>query len=107
MLNIPVFCAIWLKKCDFLTEKLGIRSDPDPKLFIPDPDPDPSKSSGSTTLYKGLSLDGGRSDFSKKNLHDTSFHKDLSHVPTFGRIHRAVQYLSSLEGMKEGRIWAL
>ncbi len=53
VLNIPVFCAIWLKKCDFLTEKLGIKSDPDPKLFIPDPDPDPSKSSGSgsTTLY--------------------------------------------------------
>jgi hypothetical protein len=37
-----------LKKCDFLTEKLGIKSDPDPKLFIPDPDP--SKSS-TTLLY--------------------------------------------------------
>jgi hypothetical protein len=36
-----------LKKCDFLTQKLGIKKDPDPKLFIPDPDP--SKSS-STTL---------------------------------------------------------
>ena len=33
--NIPIFCAIWLRKCDFLTEKLG-------KKFIPDPDwPDP------------------------------------------------------------------
>ncbi len=31
-----------------LTEKLGIKPDPDPKLFIPDPDP--SKSSGSTLL---------------------------------------------------------
>jgi hypothetical protein len=39
-----------LKKCGFLTEKLGIKPDPDPKLFIPDPDPDPSKGSGSTTL---------------------------------------------------------
>ncbi len=45
VLNIPIFCAIWLKKCDFLTEKLGIKPDPDPKLFIPDPDP--SESSGS------------------------------------------------------------
>ncbi len=53
VLNIPIFCAIWLKKCDFLTEKLGIKPDPDPKLFIPDQDPDPSKSSGSgsTTLF--------------------------------------------------------
>jgi hypothetical protein len=31
VLNIPIFCAIWLKKCDFLTEKLGIKPDPDPK----------------------------------------------------------------------------
>ena len=45
VLNFPIFCAIWLKKCDFLTQKLGIKKDPDPKLFIPDPDP--SKSSGS------------------------------------------------------------
>jgi hypothetical protein len=45
VLNIPIFCAIWLKKCDFLTEKLGIKPDPDPKWFIPDPDP--AKSSGS------------------------------------------------------------
>jgi hypothetical protein len=54
VLKFPIFCAIWLKKCDFLTQKLGIKKDPDPKLFIPDPDPDPSKSagsgSGSTTL---------------------------------------------------------
>ena len=41
VLNFPIFCAIWLKKCDFLTQKLGIKKDPDPKLFIPDPDPDP------------------------------------------------------------------
>ena len=39
LLNFPIFCAIWLKKCDFLTQKLGIKKDPDPKLFIPDPDP--------------------------------------------------------------------
>jgi hypothetical protein len=60
VLNIPIFCAIWLRKCDFLTEKLGIKfipdpdwPDPDPKLFIPDPTPDPAKSSGSgsTTLF--------------------------------------------------------
>ena len=31
VLNIRIFCAIWLKKCDFLTEKLGIKPDPDPK----------------------------------------------------------------------------
>ncbi len=54
VLNFPIFCTIWLKKCDFLTEKLGIKPDPDPKLFILDPDPDPSKSSGSgsTTLMQ-------------------------------------------------------
>ncbi len=50
VLNFQIFCAIWLKKCDFLTEKLGIKPDPDPKLFIPDPDPDPSKSSGSDRI---------------------------------------------------------
>jgi hypothetical protein len=50
VLKFPIFCAIWLKKCDFLTEKLGIKSDLDPKLFIPDPDPDPSKSSGSDRI---------------------------------------------------------
>ncbi len=63
VLNIPIFCAIWLRKCDFLTEKLGIKfipdpdwPDPDPKWFIqdPTPDPDPAKSSGSTTLIKNL-----------------------------------------------------
>ncbi len=37
VLNFPIFCAIWLKKCDFLIDKLGIKPDPDPKLFIPDP----------------------------------------------------------------------
>ncbi len=31
VLNIPIFCAIWLKKCYFLTEKLGMKPDPDPK----------------------------------------------------------------------------
>ncbi len=49
VLYIPIFCAIWLKKCDFLTEKLGIKPDPDPKLFIPDPDPSESSGSGTTT----------------------------------------------------------
>ncbi len=48
VLNFPIFCAIWLKKCDFLTQKLGIKKDLDPKLFIPDPDP--SKSSGSDRI---------------------------------------------------------
>ena len=52
VLNFPIFCGIWLKKCDFLTQKLGIKKDPDPKLFIPDPDPSKSSGSGSgsTTL---------------------------------------------------------
>ncbi len=50
VLNIPIFCAIWLKKCDFSTEKLGIKPDPDPKWFIPDPDPDPAQSSGSDRI---------------------------------------------------------
>ncbi len=35
--NIPIFCAIWLRKFDFLTEKLGIKFIPDPDW--PDPDP--------------------------------------------------------------------
>jgi hypothetical protein len=45
-----------LKKCDFLTQKLGIKKDPDPKLFIPDPDPSKSSGSGSgsTTLLVDL-----------------------------------------------------
>jgi hypothetical protein len=42
--------------------------------------------------FNGLSLDGGRADFSKKP-HDTFFIKDLSNEPTFGRIHLAGQYL--------------
>ncbi len=48
------FLCIWLRKCDFLTGKVGYWPDPDPKLFIPDPDPDPAKSSGSTTLGSTL-----------------------------------------------------
>ncbi len=54
---IPIFCAIWLRKCDFLTEKLGIKfipdpdwPDPDPKWFISDPTPDPAKISGSDRI---------------------------------------------------------
>ncbi len=35
------FCAIWLRKCDFLTEKLGIKFIPDPDWPDPDPTPDP------------------------------------------------------------------
>ncbi len=59
VLNIPIFCAIWLRKCDFLTENLGIKFIPDPdwpdpdlKWFIPDPTPDldPAKSSGSDRI---------------------------------------------------------
>jgi hypothetical protein len=34
--DIPI-CAILLRKCDFLTEKLGIKFIPDPDW--PDPDP--------------------------------------------------------------------
>jgi hypothetical protein len=37
VLNIQIFCAIWLRKCDFLTEKSGIKFIPDPDW--PDPDP--------------------------------------------------------------------
>ena len=60
--NIPIFCAIWLKKCDFLTQKLGIKKDPDPKLFIPDPDP--SKSSGSDRI----------------RIHNTTYNCIITHV---------------------------
>ncbi len=35
---------------------------------------------------------GGREDFSK-NLRDTTFNKDLSNEPNFGRILLAGQYL--------------
>ncbi len=72
VLNIPIFCAIWLRKCDFLTEKLGIKfiqdpdwPDPDPKWFIPDPTPDPAKSSGSDRIrihnpaHKRSQMQGG------------------------------------------------
>jgi hypothetical protein len=31
VLNIQIFCAICLKKCEYLTEKLGMKPDPDPK----------------------------------------------------------------------------
>ncbi len=51
------FLCIWLRKCDFLTEKLGIKlipnpdwPDTDPKWFIPDPNPDLAKSSGSDRI---------------------------------------------------------
>ncbi len=50
--NFPIFCAICLKKCDFLTEKLGIKPDLDPKLFIPDPDPSKSSGSGSFKMFR-------------------------------------------------------
>ena len=41
---------------------------------------------------KKLSEDGGRADF-LKNLLDTTFNKDLSNEPNFGRIQIAGQYL--------------
>jgi hypothetical protein len=49
VLNFPIFFAIWLKKCDFLTEiRSRIRilqkvpdADPDPQHWIADPNPDP------------------------------------------------------------------
>jgi hypothetical protein len=44
------------------------------------------------SYFKGLSEDGGWADF-LKNLCDTSFNKDLSNEPNFGRIHLAGQYL--------------
>jgi len=49
------FLCIWLRKCDFFTEKLGIKfipdpDWPDPKWFIPDPNTDPAKSSGSDRI---------------------------------------------------------
>ncbi len=43
-------------------------------------------------IYKGLSHDGGWEDFSK-NPRASSFNKDLSNEPNFGRIHLAGQYL--------------
>ena len=46
VLNIPIFCAFGWETWLF-NRKVGYRSDPDPKWFIPDPDPDPAKSSGS------------------------------------------------------------
>jgi hypothetical protein len=44
-------------------------------------------------IFKGLSDDGGRADFSKKNRRASSFNKDLSNEPNFGRIYLAGQYL--------------
>jgi hypothetical protein len=44
------------------------------------------------SYFKGLSEDGGGADF-LKSLRDTSFNKDLSNEPNFGRIHLAEQYL--------------
>ncbi len=42
-------------------------------------------------IFKGLSQDGGRADFST-NLRASLCNKDLSNGPNFGRIHVAVQY---------------
>ncbi len=42
--------------------------------------------------FKGLSLVGGRADFSK-NPRDVSFNKVLWNEPTFGLIHLAGKYL--------------
>jgi hypothetical protein len=44
-------------------------------------------------LSKGLSLDGGRADFSKNLPRGFLFKKGLSNEPTFGLIHLAGQYL--------------
>jgi hypothetical protein len=52
--------------------------------------------------FRGLSLDGGRADFSKKP-HDASFNKDLSNEPTFGQIRLAGQYLERDTLSKETR----
>jgi hypothetical protein len=46
------FLCIWLRKCDFLTEKLGIGRSRIRNDLIPDPDP--AKSSGSATLEKSI-----------------------------------------------------
>jgi hypothetical protein len=46
----------------------------------------------SEEIFKGLSQDGGRADFSK-NLRASIFNKGLSNEPNFGRIHLAGQYL--------------
>ncbi len=43
-------------------------------------------------IFKRLSQDGGRADFSK-NLLASLFNKDLSKEPNFGQIHLAGQYL--------------
>jgi hypothetical protein len=44
------------------------------------------------STFKGLSLDGGRADFSK-NPPGASFNKDLLNASTFCRIHLTGQYL--------------
>ncbi len=41
------------------------------------------------SCFKGLSLDGGRADFSKKPAATLSFNKDLSNEPNFDQIHLA------------------
>jgi hypothetical protein len=43
--------------------------------------------------FKGLSHDGGRSDFISKNLRASLFYDDLWTEPTFGLIYLAGQYL--------------
>jgi hypothetical protein len=42
-------------------------------------------------------MEGGR--IFLKSLHDTSFNKDISNEPNFGRIHLAGQYLLQLSGL--------
>jgi hypothetical protein len=51
-----------------------------------------NRKQGRALTLKGLSEDGGGRIF-LKSLRDTSFNKDLSNEPNFGRIHLAGQYL--------------
>jgi hypothetical protein len=48
---------------------------------------------GALWVKKGLSLDEGRADFSKKTRRNVSFKKGISNEPTLGLIHLAGQYL--------------
>jgi hypothetical protein len=49
-----LFIFLLVEKMWLFNRKVGYRSDPDPKWFIPDPDP--AKSSGSTTLGGSVSI---------------------------------------------------